>query len=1014
MASTTADDTAGASSRTTKTPAQLMQEQHEAAEAHSHKPTIEDIEDEDDIQHPPPPHTYADEADTVKASSAPLSEKAAGKKKASDKPPVLDTQSQEAFPALGAATNPAAAPSARQSISYANLSAKAAGPNGSPALGSRPTSSGAATPSSNTGTRTPVANPASRTNVLLPGRARDSFEIDNADLDKNKSLPRVFADVKKKFNVTVTTKAANFGRGTEFIAEGPKSRVTEALMYVSKELTLEKQVKLDIPSTVSAQIIGRAGANIKKLEAQFNVRIRIERDTRPVASPEDVKTDVVEIRGNAAQVRQFYEQISNQVKSLQPKVDLPVRGIPPEFYPFIAGRHADRLQQLERERELRINVPQYHTWHHQPPPRPAEANQPPVFITHGDNHIIISGEQAAALEARLMIEQLAEELQKELLMEELVAEQVLHPYIVGERGMDPLEFLEQTGCAVILPPPHHETEDYHIIGPKDKLEAGRNRAEELMSRKYNRAVDLQKHFNDAPQGAERHSRALAQYLQQKAIEREFMDSHGAEIIFPQGNSASSSWNVIANDQQKATSASNELRKIAQAYPSSRIGLVEVDPFFHPHLEPMHSSNLRDDLGVHIMVPEAGSDPVILVYEGPSQEENFSIPRAKPSQADVAEFEQALQKAQAMLLSNIPHQGISVQDMHVPKKFQDKVRRFVNNESRPTPPQAFPVQVDFGGARGGARGGAKQSNGASRGSPSEKIYLRGPNEADIEELRRKIEQFLQEVEQDEKERDYTTSLAFPTQYNKNLIGKQGANIKALREKYDVEIDTREDGKVSIKGPQKKAEACKAEIQRLAKQWEDEVNFAIKIEPKYHGMLVGRNGENLQKIQSKVDNAVRIDFPKTAKTSDDASMADTASEAGGNRGQAHDEIRIRGPRAKAEKVRDELLSLHQYLVDNSHTATVSIAQGQIASLIGRRGQEMEKLRADTGAQIDIPKADGTDRVTIQIKGTKQQVDKARQELQKRSKAFDDVVTRNLQVDRKHHRALIGSGGKSNPRL
>ena len=1004
MATSTADATAGNGSSSAKTPAQLMQEQHEAEEAHH--VTVEDVVDEDDVQHPPPPHQHAEEAVNTPTNGGGnnlMSEKAAGKQKASNKPTVLDTQSEEAFPALGPATKSTTAPSVRQPISYANLSAKAPPANGSPALGSRPASSGAPTPSSTPGARTPVTSTGPRSNILLPGRYRDSFEIDNADLDKNKPISRILNDVKKKFNVIVTTKPTNFSKGTEFVAEGPKARVTEALMYVSKELTIEKQVKLEIPPTVSAQIIGKGGANIKKLESQFNVRIHIDRDTKAVTGPEDTRTDVVEIRGNAAQVRQVYDQISNQVKSLQPKVDVPVRGIPPEFYPFIAGRHADRLQQMERDRELRINVPQYHTWQQQPPQRMSEAERP-AFVAHGDNHIVISGDQAAALEARLMIEQLAEELQKELLLEELAAEQILHPYVVGDRGMHPLQFLQETGCAVILPPSHHETEDLHIIGPSDRLEAGRNLAEELMSRKHNRAVDMHKHFNDAPQGPERHSRALAQYLQQKAIEREFMKSHAAEIIFPPSSSAAPSWTVISNDPQKALSARNELSKITQAYPSARIQLVEVDPFFHPHLGQMHSSNLKDNLGVHMIVPEDGSDPVVLVYEGPSQEENFSIPRNKPTKADISNFEKALQEAQAMLLSNIPHQGISVQDIHVPKKFHDKVRRFVNNEPRPSPPNAFPVQMDFGGARGEPR----QPNGVSRGSPSERVYLRGPSETNIAELRQRIEEFLQEAEQDEKERGYTTSFAFPAQYNKNLIGKQGGNIKTLREKHDVEIDTREDGQVTIKGPQKKAEACKTEIQRLAKQWEDEVNFAIKIEPKYHGMLVGRNGENLQKIQSKVDNAVRIDFPKASKNSDDASVADNASGAGAHRGQAHDEIKIRGPRAKAEKVRDELLSLHQYLVDNSHTATISVAQGQIASLIGRRGQEMEKLRADTGAQIDIPKADGSDRVTIQVKGTKQQVEKARQELQKRAKAFDDISTRSMKVDRKYHRALIGAGG------
>ncbi|EXJ95307.1 hypothetical protein A1O1_00427 [Capronia coronata CBS 617.96] len=1014
MATITADPAADGKSNIIKTPAQLMKEQHEAAEVH--RVTVEDVPDEDDLQHPPPPHEHVEKAKhttstTNGTTDPPLSEKAAGKQKATDKPTVLDTQSDEAFPALGAATKPTAVPAARAPGWVASASAKAPPTNGSPALGPRPTSSGAGTPISPPGARTPVTTaPGARGNVLLPGRYRDSFEIDNADLDKSKPVKRILDDVKKKFNVIVTPKSTNFATRTEFIAEGPKARVTEALMYVSKELTLEKQVKLEIPSAVSAQIIGKGGANIKKLENQFNVKIRIERDTRPVASPEEVRTDVVEIRGNAAQVRQVYEQISNQVKALQPKVDLPVRGIPPEFYPFIAGQHADRLRQLEQERDLHINVPPYYTWQQQPPSRPAEDNHGPAFVPHGDSHIVISGEQAAAVEARALLEQLAEELQKELMLEEVAAEQILHPYIVGDRGMDPLKFLEETGCVVILPPPQHETEDIHIIGPKDKLSAGRNLAEELMSRKHNRAVDMHKHFQDAPQGPERHSRALAQYLQQKAIEREFMNSHGAEIVFPQSSSASPSWSVISNDPQKALSARNELSKIAQAYPSARLQLVEVDPFFHPHLQQMQGSRLKDDYGVHMIVPQDGSDPVVLVYEGPSQSEASqseasSIPRTKPTKADIANFEKALQQAQAQLLSNIPHQGISVQDVHVPKKFQDKVRRFVKNEPQPSPPEAFPVQVEFGVPRD-----QKQSNGVSRGSPSERLYLRGPSEADVADLRSKIEAFLKEAEQDERERGYTTTLAFPAQFNKNLIGKQGANIKALQEKHDVDINTREPGKITIQGPQKKAEACKAEIQRLAKQWEDEVSFAIKIDPKYHGMLVGKSGENLQKIQSKVDNAVRIDFPKATRVSDDASVADNASEAGGNKSHAHDEIRIRGPRAKAEKVRDELLSLYQYLVDNSHTATVSVAQGQIASLIGKRGQEMEKLRADTGAQIDIPKPDGSDRVTIQIRGTKQQVDKAKQELEKRSKAFDDIVTRNLNVDRRHHRALIGAGGSN----
>ena len=1001
MASSDATASGGATSA--KTPAQLMQEQHEAAEAH--RPTVEDVVDEDDIEHPPPALPAAkEEGPAPVPTNGLMSTKAAGKQKATEKLGVIDTQDEEAFPSLGPAPKPTAAPTSRLS-GWAASASKAPKTNGAASTTSRPASSGVPTPSSTPGMMTPTSTATGhRAGVALPGRYTDSFEIGNAELDKSKTVRKVLDDVKKKYNVLVTTKSTNFGNSIAFTAEGPKARVTEALMYISKELTVETQVKLEIPSSVSAQIIGRAGANIKKLESQFNVRIRIDRDRREATGTDDMRTDAVEIRGHAAQVRQVEAQISSQARSLQPKVDVPLRNIPPEFYPFLAGRHGQRVQKMQDEHDLQIQIPDYYTWQQRPPPRAGEASQGPRFVPHGDSHIVVSGDQTKARQVQRELERLAEQLEHELALEELACEQILHPYIVGDRGMDPMKFMAQTGCAIVVPPAHQDTEDIHIIGPKDRLDHGRSLAEELMSKKYNRAVDLNKHYQDAPQGAERHSRALAQYLQRKAIQREFQKSHSAEIVFPTSISASPSWNIITDDSQKALSARNELSKITQAYPTPRLRLVEVDPFFHPHIEQLHADKMQDT-GVHMIVPDNGEDLVVLVYEGPTSDSPFTIPRTRPTQSEVTEFEKALQEAEALLLGSLPHQGISADDFTVPRKFHDKVRRFVNNEPKPQPPQSFPVQVEFGGHRG------PKTQAAARGSP-DRVFLRGPDEADIADLRKKIEQFLIGAEEDEKERGYITTFDFPQKYNKNLIGRQGAHINQLRDKHDVQIDTKDTGKVKIQGPQKKAEACKAEILRLLKGWEDEVNYVIIVDPKYHGMLVGRNGENLQKIQSKVNNEVRIDFPRVSRVADDASIADSASDVGGKGSQPSDEIRIRGPKAKAEKVKDELLTLKQYLEDNSHTATVSVAQAQIPSLLGKKGSEMEKLRTDTGAQIDVPKGGDSERVIIQIKGTKQQVDKAKAELQSRSKTFDDIVTRTLEVDRKHHRAIIGGGGERDP--
>lgn len=963
----------------TKTPAQLLAEQHEA-----HHVTVEDIEDEDDIAHPPPSHGGAGESDQpAGTANGVISAKAAGKQKASEKSGVIDTQDEEAFPTLGSASKPAA--KAPGWGSKGSLKTPA-----SPAL-----SSGMSTPKG-TASRGPAVS-----GINMPNKNRDHLDVDFDDINKSVAIKKVLDDAKRKHKVITSFQEMEVGRKKmlRFTAEGPqRNGVRDALLDISRAVSIEKIFKIEVSPNVSATIIGRGGANIRKLQADHGVRINIERDQPSSTGGPEEKVDIVEIKGDYAGARTVFNKITSMKKEMQPKVDLPLKGIAPELYPFIASRHADEIQKLQDEHDLSIDVPQYHTWRAQPPPRPEPR---PAFVPHGDSFITLSGEQEAAAQARQVLEAIAERIAQELILEELTCEQVLHPYIVGERGMDPLEFLEQTGCAIILPPGHHETDDIHIIGPEDRIEEGRNLVEQLMSQKYNRPVDVGRQFANAPRGPERHSRALAQYLQKKALEREFLNAHNSEIIFPANPSAAPSWSVISSDQQKAVSAKNDLMKIAQAFPTSRIQLLEMDPYYHPHIGDMFSQQLQDDHGVFMIVPEDSDDDVILVYEALNQDSPFALPRQKPSAAEQQEFERALMAAQEFLLGSIPSREISASEVPIPRKHHDRVRRFVKNEQQNAPAQ-FPVQFDFG-ETWGMRSKAQQV--------PESVSMRGPSAEDIEALRQKIEAFLVEVEQDEKERDYVTTCDFPEKFVKNLVGKNGANIKALREKYDVEIQTGEAGKVSIQGPQKKADACKQEIVRLGKQYEDEVSYSITVDRKLHGELIGKGGETLNKLQSKVNNEVRIDFPRAPRPGD---TSDNGSEAGGpQQKQGPNEIRIRGPRAKADKVREELLSLAQYLQDNSHVATVSVNKDQIPSLIGKQGAELNKLREETGAAIDIPdRSSATDRVEITIKGTKAAVDKARQEVARRSKAFDSIVTKTVTVDKKWHRDLIGTGGKMLP--
>ena len=299
-----------------------------------------------------------------------------------------------------------------------------------------------------------------------------------------------------------------------------------------------------------------------------------------------------------------------------------------------------------------------------------------------------------------------------------------------------------------------------------------------------------------------------------------------------------------------------------------------------------------------------------------------------------------------------------------------------------------------------------------GSRPHTVSLRGPSDR-LEEFANKLYLFVESEEKDELERNFTTSFDFPQKYANFLIGKRGENINKLREEFDVEIQVNE-GKVDLKGPEAKALAAKSRILAMSKKLEDEATHVIKIKPQYHREMIGAKGSNVNKLQDRLN--VRIQFPRSAQNGhDDESVVD-GSEGGGHRhtraNQAPDEVVIRGPRKGADQAREELLDLLNYTIERSHMATVSVARGQLPSLIGQGGREMDNIRELTGAQVDVPDArestDASGRVVLKIKGGKKEVDAAKKLLEERAKVFDDSITRVVNVDKKYHKALIGSGG------
>jgi hypothetical protein len=143
--------------------------------------------------------------------------------------------------------------------------------------------------------------------------------------------------------------------------------------------------------------------------------------------------------------------------------------------------------------------------------------------------------------------------------------------------------------------------------------------------------------------------------------------HDSRIVIPT-TGGPMNWEVYSRDGKNTIRARSDIINVINAHPPARLRHVEMDPFFHQNLREKHAELVRNEYGVHILLPNETDDTpeVVLVYEGPS--EDFELPRQRPSAADIAAFDQALRKAQEHVLSLANGQRIGSRDIEVPPKY----------------------------------------------------------------------------------------------------------------------------------------------------------------------------------------------------------------------------------------------------------------------------------------------------------------------------------------------------------
>ncbi|KAH3675827.1 hypothetical protein WICMUC_002473 [Wickerhamomyces mucosus] len=277
---------------------------------------------------------------------------------------------------------------------------------------------------------------------------------------------------------------------------------------------------------------------------------------------------------------------------------------------------------------------------------------------------------------------------------------------------------------------------------------------------------------------------------------------------------------------------------------------------------------------------------------------------------------------------------------------------------------------------------------------DKIFIQG-SKSDVSQIEKEIHSLLKDAENVKDIYSFESELKVPTNVLSRLIGKNGANLNQLREQFGVEVDVEknpEGEKASLKITGYKFNVKEAEtyIAQSSKRWADEISKTIIVPSKYRSSLIGSNGQYVKRLQTKYN--VRIQFS-----------------------QSNDDVTIRGPSRGVTKAEEELKELLDYEIENGYTKEITIPSKAISRVIGKSGDSINRIAADTGIDIKVQSTDKeAETRIILLTGSRKGLTDAEKQIKAIVKEVEDAITIELEVDPKYFRDILGPRGSTKQQI
>ncbi|XP_053314560.1 vigilin [Spea bombifrons] len=605
---------------------------------------------------------------------------------------------------------------------------------------------------------------------------------------------------------------------------GPKNEVEKCTKYLQKMVTemTENSYSISVPifKQFHKNIIGKGGANIKKIREECNTKIDLP--------AENSNSEMIVITGKKANCEAARERILAIQKELANIAELEV-SIPSKLHNSLIGAKGRFIRSIMEEcGGVHIHFP-------------SEGS--------GSDTVIIRGPAQDVDRAKKQLLQLAEEKQIKSFTAELQAKPEYHKFLIGKGGVNIRKVRDQTGARIIFPTADDKDQQIiTIVGTEVAVKEAQTELENLIK-------GLDNIVEDTMAVDPKHHRHFV--IRRGQVLRDIAEEYGGVTVSFPRSGVQSDRVTLKGAKECVEAAKKRITDIIEDLEAQITVECMIPQKYHRSIMGPKGSRIQQitrEYNVQIKFPDREENPQGAPnVDLPAQENGEEAPEPKadpesPKKCDIITISGRKERCDAAteaLRALVPvsievdvpndlHRYIIGQKGSGIRKMMDE---FEVNIQVPAPE----LQCDI-----------ITITGLSTNLERAKAGL-------LDRVRE-----LQAEQEDRALRSFKLLISVDPKFHPKIIGRKGAVISQIRTEHDVNIqfpdknDENQD-QIMITGYERNTESARDAIMHIVGDLEQMVSEDLTLDHRVHARIIGARGKAIRKIMDEFK--VDIRFPQS---------------------------------------------------------------------------------------------------------------------------------------------------------